>query len=109
MSLYADYILEREGRNMLESEHGFLTYIISGPDCYVVDFFVEQKFRRSGKGKLLADHIERIAKESGCTRLLGSIVPTAKGSTESLKVLLSYGYKLLSSRDNFMMLYKDVV
>ena len=44
----------------------------------------------------MADAIVQDAKEQGANKLLGSVVPSAKGSTESLKVLIAYGMALES-------------
>jgi GNAT superfamily N-acetyltransferase len=109
MSLYADYVLEREGKHTLEFEDGFATYAFL-PDgrCYLEHIYVAPSRRNCDVAKQLADKIAEIAKENGCKILLGSVVPAAKNSTDSLKILLSYGFKLDSCENNFILFAKDI-
>lgn len=109
MSLYADYILEREGKQCIERKHGFITYLASGDDCYIIDFYVTPEARRTGKGTELANLVSQSAKKIGCKRLLGSVVPSTNGCSESMQALLWYGFKLLSARENFILLYKEIL
>lgn len=108
MSLYAQYIKEREGKHILENEHGYATYMISGQECYIEDIYVVPEMRKSGVGAALADAITVEAKERGCKWLLGSVIPVANGSTTSLKVLLAYGFRLLKSEQNLIVMVKEI-
>ncbi len=108
-SLFAQYIKERENKEIIESDIGFATYYFVDKNCYIQDIFVKSDFRKSGEASRLADEISKIAKENGCTKLYGSVVPSAKGSTESLHVLLHYGFKLNSSINNFIAMEKELV
>ena len=56
----------------------------------------------------MADEIAKIAKKEGCTKMLGSVVPSAKNSTISLKVLLAYGMTLQSSTNDFIIFEKEI-
>jgi hypothetical protein len=47
------------------------------------------------------DSIEAIAKQRGCTRLLGSVTPSAKNATISVLNLLTYGFKVVSANNDF--------
>lgn len=94
MSLYGDYIAEREGAGIVENEHGFATYKVIGPECYIVDIYVVPAQRKAGMAASFADQIAQIAVERGCKYLTGSVDPTAPSATASAKVLLAYGFKL---------------
>lgn len=108
MSLYADYIKEREGREIVEDEFGFATYRIARQECYIVDIYVSPEHRRSGHAKKYADKITEIARERGCTYLLGTIVPSTNGSTESMKALLAYGFQIHSCKEDMIFLTKEI-
>lgn len=108
MSLYANYVKEREGKEILESEHGFATYQIAGPECYIKDIYIVPEMRTSGLAGKMADEIAVIAKEKGCKFLSGSVCPTANESTTSLRVLLSYGFKLAKSEVNLIWMVKEL-
>lgn len=108
MSLYGDYILERENQGIVESEYGFATYQVSGHECYIKDIYVIPEMRTSGLASKMADKIAGLAKEKGCTYLSGSVCPSTNNSTSSLKVLLAYGFKLAKSDVNMIWLIKEL-
>jgi GNAT superfamily N-acetyltransferase len=110
VSLYAKYLTERTNDRILETGHGFATYRIL-PDqkaVYIVDIFVDADFRKAGTASQMADEIAKIAKKEGFTKMLGSVVPSTKGSTDSLRVLLAYGMRLQSSANDFIIFEKEI-
>ena len=109
MSFYANYIKEREGFEMVETDRGFATYRILGEEVYIRDIYVHSDFRQTGEASRIADMIAEIAKLQGCKHMAGTVCPSAKGSTESLKVLLGYGFKLFKSQDDFIIFKKELV
>lgn len=110
MSLYAKYLLERTDVEILERDDGFATYrfMNDGKSVYLIDIFVPKDLRNQGIAAEMADLIAKKAKSEGCTEMIGSVKPSTNGSTESLKVLLAYGFKLLSSGDDFIFFRKDL-
>lgn len=108
MSLYADYTKEIHGRHVLEKPHGFVVYEIAGDQCYIADIFVKKEHRKTCLGTIMAKEVEKIAKDAGCKKLLGSVIPTTIGSTISLKALLGYGFRLQSAKENFIWFEKDI-
>lgn len=104
MSLYAKYLIERTNDRILETAHGFATYRIlpEQKSAYIIDIYVESDFRKAGTASQMADEIAKIAKKEGCNKLLGSVVPSAKNSTDSIRVLLAYGMKIHSSSNDFI-------
>jgi GNAT superfamily N-acetyltransferase len=90
-SHYAQYLAERCGHECLETEYGFASYVINDDTVYITNIFVVPSMRRAGVGTHLADRICALARQQGCTRLLGSIDPSAYGAHESLLGLLAYG------------------
>lgn len=107
-SLYADYIKEREGLGCVESERGFATYSITEQECYLRDIYVAPEFRRSGECYKMADEVVAIARRAGCRYLTGTVVPSAAGSTESLKVLLNYGMRLMKASPDLIVFIKEI-
>lgn len=111
MSLYSDYLRERTTDDIIENEIGFVSYrfINDGKSVFITDIYVKRDFRKSGQASALADDVVAIAKQRGCVEVLGSVVPSTRGSTDSLKVLLGYGMSLMSSANDFIMFRKDIV
>jgi GNAT superfamily N-acetyltransferase len=109
-SLYAQYILEREGVSCLEFADGFITYKIEGPQCFVRDFFVQRSHRSLGVGHQLIDRVIEIAKEKGCSFIACSVVPTANGSHQSMRAILhpDYSFKLWYSEKNLIFFRKEL-
>lgn len=107
-SLYGQYIKERENFEIIEDEFGFASYIISGDECYLRDVYVVPEQRRSKKCFELADKVAAIAKYKGCTFMTGTVYPGANGSTESLKVLLKYGFKVSQTTSEKIIFIKEL-
>lgn len=109
-SLYSRYLQERTEDHIVETEQGFASYRIvnEGKSAYIIDIYVVPETRKAGVASTLADTIAGLAKSKGCTELLGSVVPSAKGSTSSLKVLLGYGMTLKSSSNDFIVFSKEI-
>lgn len=109
MSMWADYILEHRGDLMVESPVGFAVYrFLDEKQVYIVDIYVKPEFRQAGKAASIADLVVEAAKRQGCTELLGTVVPSAKNSTASLKVLLGYGMSLKSSSNDLIVFQKAI-
>lgn len=109
MSLYAEYLKERLGDEIIETDQGFATYRFLDPESvYLVDLYVRPEFRKRGVARVLGDMVATIGIQRGCKFMLGSVVPSAKGSSESMKVLLAYGMAPYSSGIDFVMFRKSI-
>lgn len=108
LSLYGQYIQEREGKKIIEGEHGFCTYKIYGEECYIEDIFIKKESRRSGIASEMTDLIASMAKEIGCKFLTGTCVPSTYGATESMKAMLQYGFKIHSCVNDKIILIKEL-
>ena len=107
-SLYAAYVKERENKDIIESDKGFATYIFMEDGVYIEDIYVHPEYRKTDIASAMADEIAHIARGKGLKKLYGSVVPTARNSTASLKVLLAYGFTLQNSSNNFIWFSKDI-
>jgi ribosomal protein S18 acetylase RimI-like enzyme len=107
-SLYAKYLKEREDTETYEIEEGFITYSITGEECYIQTIYVMPDFRRLDIATRMADYVTKKAKLAGCTFLSGTVDPTTNGATESMRALLYYGFKLNSLKDGAIILVKKI-
>jgi hypothetical protein len=111
-SLYAKYIQERLGDNIIETEYGFATYRyidkVMSRAVYIIDIYILPEFRKSGEAARLADRIAIIAKDQGCSEMIGTVLTSAKTSTDSMKVLLAYGMTLKSSTNEALVFSKSI-
>ena len=110
MSHYADYLRERLGKHVLETEHGFAVFfeIPEERAIYIEDIFVEKDHRETGVASQMADAIAEAAKEDGFQFLLGSVNPKTHGATRSLRVLLGYGMQLSHVKDGLIWFKKEL-
>lgn len=109
-SMYAQYLAERTKDEILETDVGFVTYrfLNEGGSVYIMDIFVKPECRLKGAAAEMADIVAEIAKERGATEMLGSVNPSAKHSTESLKVLVAYGMTLSGATNDIIFFRKDI-
>lgn len=112
MSLYKNYLLEKTKDKIIETTHAFATYRYLDhagvPAVYIIDLYVEPDFRKTNVASTIADNIVKEASILGCKYLLGSVVPSNKESTSSIRVLLAYGMSLDSSSNDFILFKKDI-
>ncbi len=109
MSHYADYKKEFEGYETIEDDNGFINYLINGDICYIQEVYVVPDKRKLGIMTEYAVQVENIAKEKGCKKLLGSVVPGQRDATYRMKAVMSFGFKLQSSQNNFIWLEKEIL
>lgn len=98
MSLYADYVVEREGRSVLERDDGFVVYGYlqwgSTKAVYIKEIFVKKGAREKGVAAEMADVIADQARLRDTWVMIGSVDPLAAGATTSMRVLLAYGFEV---------------
>lgn len=110
MEMWIDYIKEREGKDVVLLLHkGFAVYKINDDKtCYLEHIYVAPAHRGQKVASELCDTVAARAKEAGCIRLLGSVLPGAPGDSHSLKVQLAHGFKLDGVLGNLIILSKDL-
>lgn len=109
MEMYIDFLKEHRGDEVIRNDMGFAVYRYLDPGIvYVVDIYVVPEFRKHGVASALADKIVEAAKLIDCNKMVGTVVPSAKNSTESLMVLVGYGMKLKCSSDNLIVFEKEI-
>jgi ribosomal protein S18 acetylase RimI-like enzyme len=112
--MYAEYLKEREGKDILQHEHGFAIYgfnCVPGvdfPHCYLQDIWTAPALRKSGVARSMADKIAQMAKDKGIRIMFGSVDGNAKGAHASLQVLIAYGMKLYSINDSTAWFFKEL-
>lgn len=109
-SLYAMYLTERTDDKIIEISEGFATYRYypKTKSVYIIDIFVKPEFRNSNVASKMADSIIEEAKKEGFIQAIGTVAPSAKGSTASMRVLLAYGMVLDSASQDVVVFRKDI-
>lgn len=109
ISNYGLHIKERDNRDIIETEYGFLTYTIFEEECFVHDVFVREEFRKTGCVRKLADKITEIAIENKCTYLAGKVRMNDPHRDAILLHNMKWGFTLHSLEANAIVLVKSLV
>ncbi len=94
---------------MFRNDKGFVIYSITPEYLYLEEIYILPEFRGKKEFAELSDSVTEIAKQNGCKKILGSVVPSINNSTRSLGMLLSYGAKLIGASNNFIVFEKEIV
>lgn len=105
MSLFAEYLLEKEGKKTIETEYGFITYFMDNDHMHVDILFVANNVRKAGFGeKLFLD-----ACQSESPKSVSAAVDTShRNPTNPLHSFLNYGFKVVGTRGSEILLYKEL-
>lgn len=107
--MYFEYLTERRPEcKILKNNKGFAVYSYIDEAVYIEEIYVKPEYRKEDVASQLSEVIQQEAKGLGYEILLGSVSPSANGSTDSLKVLLAHGMSLLSSQDDLIMFWKTL-
>ena len=113
MSLYADYLAERTDDQVIENEHGFVTFRFLAADdgasaCFIVDMYVRPDMRLLGIGKKLADEVTSKAEARGCRELICTTFSHCKGWRDSQKAIVAYGFTPVNNVGDMTIFKKDL-
>lgn len=88
----AEFIKEHRGDETIETETGYAEFrFLNENQVYIVDIYVKPQFRQKGTAGVIADQVVALAKQRGCTELIGSVDLSANNTGDSMRTLLGYG------------------
>jgi GNAT superfamily N-acetyltransferase len=109
VSLYKEYLKEREDKDIVESEKGFATFkTFENGECYLQDIYVVPSERKNGVATEMANKVVEIAKERQCTLLVGSVCTEDQNATRNMKVFLAYGMEIYKNVGTMIFLKKKI-
>jgi len=111
MSLYSEYLAEKENKEYFEIPNkGFITYRIipENKECYIDIIFVKKEFRKQKIGKQLEQEVIKKAKESGCTFLSAQVYSKAPFFKDSLAAIIKSNYAVFKEYDNYLLVVKNI-
>jgi hypothetical protein len=109
MSLFADYISERENKGIIEDANGFASfYKLNDSVVYVEDVYVVPTMRKKKVASGYVDKIVELSKGQGFKSVYTTVKPSANGSTDSLHAILNYGFKLKASDKDAILFEKEI-
>lgn len=108
MSLYADFIKETFGKDIIEDDDGFATFLIVKKECYVENVYVRPEARKSTHSFHYVDQIVEKAKAQGCRYLLTTVNKRISTPERSKHVILKYGFMPYSEDDDCEVFFKEI-
>lgn len=108
-TLYAKYIKEREGHEILEDEYGFIAYLISNKECFIANMYVDQGQRGNGNGRDLIHALAEIAKSAGCEFLSATIHMNDKNCSQTLLAALLVGFEAVRAELGTIVIFKNII
>jgi GNAT superfamily N-acetyltransferase len=108
--MWAAYIKETLGKEMIQTDKGFATFfIVPGTSvCYIEDIYVLPEHRKSDITTEMENSVKKWAVERGCTELMGSVNLSISTPERSLQILLHRGYKLSQVTPSMIYLKKKL-
>ena len=100
MKLYADYIKEREGLELVNDDHCFLTYKRDEEDIIVFDIYSDKEVRGTGHMLEFCKSFYDCMKKEGVKNAYGMTDISTNGWKNSERLLLKYGFKFIGIDPN---------
>ena len=107
-TLYAKYIKEREGFDILENDLGFVTYKINRDEknCFIGHMYIEESVRERGNGKSLIEGLSEVALEKECDVISASIDLRDKNASLTLQAALRIGFEVFKAEYGVILIIK---
>jgi hypothetical protein len=108
MSLYAEYIKEREGYLTIEEETFFVTFKKIEDALYVRDIYIVPEHRSKKMSVEIGKLTETIAKQMECKALLGSVDKGTYNWERNKEIMIKFGYNQVSEDGDYIQFQKEL-
>lgn len=85
---------------------GWASYKIDGEECYINHCYLAPDYRGKTMMSELCSNIEKIALESGCKYMTGTVEIGTGVPERSVKMMLNDGYSIHSANNNIIVMIK---
>lgn len=104
MQKYANYLKEREGMDLIESNEGFVVYTVYNDinTLYIAEIFVEKEYRGSLAAYRLYQKCIKAAKENYCDRILGTVDISTVGYELSERLMKRLKFEFQKKQGNLI-------
>lgn len=107
-SLYAQYVKERLGKEVIENDDGFCTIVITNERFYIEDVFVRKEAREKGVAADFGRQACEWAKRMGYKEVWGSVFAKANGAEYSIQQLAKFGFRIATATQDMIYLKKEL-
>lgn len=108
--LYFDYLKEREGKEVVETESYFFTYKHFGKNkqLYLSDFYVVPQSRNQKVGTEAMNKVIEIAKSLNCSHVACTTDTNTNNWEKAASGLIGYGFQVIKEENGLIYYYKDI-
>jgi len=102
------YLSEKEGKETLEiPNEGFVTYKVVGDVCHICVIYVKPDKRNA---RIARDLMKAVLQkcQHRCKAITAACFTKQNNTTNTLKILLAYGFEVVGVEDQDILLYKDI-
>lgn len=109
-SNYALYVKEREGKDTIENDKGFITYLEleKSKTLYISDLFIKKEYRSHSEARNLFDKVVNMAKDKGYISIMANIDLNTKTWEFSKMIMEEDGFKISGMKDNLIFFIKEI-
>lgn len=108
MDLFKRYLLERENKQVIQNETGFIIYKLFEKECFIADMFILPENRSSQALSLFINELSGIAKKHGCVCLTANIHVADSANQKTLRAAFKMGFTIFAANNNIIMISKDL-
>lgn len=108
LDLYRKYIKEREGKELIQNDHAFISYKILGEECFVADMYCDNDFRGQGHAFNLAVALIEIAMKSNCKYMSSNVHTELEGAQRSIQLQMKFGFNVIGGSGRVIFLRKEL-
>ena len=108
MSLFAEYMRERENAETIETEQGFICFKFEDDNCIITDIFIAPEFRNGQVGRDFGKQVEEKAKEKGLDCIYCYADKNALNFNDSVNFILKNGYTIQNVNFNLVYFKKEI-
>lgn len=94
MSLYADYVRERNKWDVIENDDGFLAFQFGDGVCWVRELYIRPEQRNKKCAKLMLDLLAEQCAKKDVKFFYATVCPYAREANAVLTMAINYGFKL---------------
>lgn len=108
MNNFKNYIVEREGGELLEYNYGFTHYVTMENEIFISDMYVDKDFRRKGKPTEMLNKLIIMAKEFGKNYITCQCDLGQNNPEMALRNILNHGFKIAGYENQIIKFYLGV-
>ena len=106
--MYFDYAKERQGLEVLEKEHGFALYKITGEEMFLAEVYIKPEFRKTKAIHNLIFECSQVGLQNKCKVMSATVHLSDLGAMRTIKAALKLDFFIARAHDNIIVIAKHL-